>query len=121
MIELNDKQISKFRKDLTHKHLVNNSIDHAFNGLELTLPQIKQLAEQHNASVLQWVEFDSDDESTWPEKDDYVLTYFHVNGVINPVCMQMFDTTNGCFVAVGGNDFDMAVTHWAYLPTVKEK
>ena len=87
----------------------------------LTIEQLKPLVGSCDSSVVEWVEFDFTNVSTYPNNDNYVLTYFHVDGVINTVCIQRFDTTNGCFIDVSGSDFVMAVTHWAYLPTPKEK
>lgn len=39
----------------------------------LTIDQIKQLAEQHGFSVIEWVDFHADDESTWPKEEKLLL------------------------------------------------
>ena len=55
MIELNIHQ----KQSLIDNDLLNTPADIIVNELlkSLTLPQIKQLAEQHNADVIEWVEF----------------------------------------------------------------
>ena len=109
MLELTDEQeslaierINEFNDFYTSEEILQKMYN------MLTLPQIKQLAEQHNASVVQWVEFDYDDETTYPKNDSIVW-------VLNTYGMYTKDR----FVD------DMWLTHdiikWAYLPQPKEK
>jgi len=74
MIELTDEQIANTIERVEAydgelysigKNPMKYALEYLFKSL--TLDQIKQLAEQHNASVIQWIDFDANDEATWPD------------------------------------------------------
>ena len=140
MIELTDEQIEMLHEQLNAQggaEAFNDvgdfeeyvwSLNEIIDALKefLTLPQIKQLAEQYNASVVQWIEFDVDDESTWPPShyNDTSITVYTALGKAridryairnNGVFELKWFLDNGTMINLED------LTHWAYLPTVKEK
>lgn len=103
MIELTDEQNYAFRNRnwlLGNDVSDESSIVFANDFLKsLTLPQIKQLAEQHNASVVEWVDFDADDESTWPKSNYCRSLVEYSNGSVELSHNQdlLFDFYIRCF------------------------
>jgi len=126
MIELTDEQIRELKKgspikDLMGfffnrddlKRLLNNAVN------SLTLSQIKQRAEQYNADVIEWVDFDPKDKSTWPGYGKYLID--SSEGIIQGIFHSWGDTFQS---SISGNDIGMdgfKVTRWACLPKTKEK
>ena len=119
MIELTDEQIKEvliFMRSESHtmyyekcdaEELIEDFIE------SLTLPQIKQLAEQHNASVVQWLEFKQDDYKTYPPSENTI----YLVKTDAEIHEGLFETDLD-----GIGYFDRLidrVTHWAYLPQPK--
>ena len=95
----------EFIKETVSKFLIDN----------ITKEQIKQLAEQHNASVIEWVEFDYDDELTWPNNYSHVVAVSDKETSI----ATMFEISEGepffnkCAL--------VNIVKWAYLPSQNDK
>ena len=67
--------------------------------------------ERQGYSVLKWVEFDADNESTWPLDDEIVLTQSHQT--------LWFDGFEVEWKSDATYSID-SVTHWCELPQRKE-
>ncbi|CAN8139260.1 hypothetical protein THIOSC15_1400006 [uncultured Thiomicrorhabdus sp.] len=107
MIELTDTQEAMFVNEMLDIEDVNDFLS------MLTLKQLSHLVESYNASLVEWNTFNADDESTWP--NDYG------NYLINGESGVEIDYFNLEMAIDEGEWFVQNVTHWAYLPTVKEK
>ena len=112
MIELTDEQKQEIY-NITKMVLVWSELEMCGNDFLnlLTLPQIKHLAEQHNADVIEWVEFDAEDESTWPDETKVLLA---INNESEQSTICVFSRN----LAV---NFGEHYSKWAYLPQPKEK
>ena len=133
MIELTDEQINSIINRV--RYLDNSSVyetDSARKGIcleiqnivnELTIDQIKQLAEQHNASVVQWVEFDSEDASTWPGEEKLLLAP-DPHGNLGQ-CTRIYECDSDWlkfhWCGSARNLPYQKPFKWAYLPQPKEK
>ena len=122
MIELTDEQ----KKEMQDYDSVGlsciDAAEYLLNSL-LTLPQTKQLAEQHNAIVVQWLEFDVNDKSTWPVEDlsrNGHNLYNKIRNEFSYWCLNQdskkvyFDIKRN--VWKNGKNKITNVTHWVYLP-----
>lgn len=81
-----------------------------------TLEQVKQLARNYNADLIQWVDFDSNDKKTWPQDKDWSSFVEYSNGNIemchNQDLLQGFSI--GCF-----NSYGISILRIAEIPQPK--
>jgi len=117
VIESNETQKTFLKSLIENGVYFEDEADDELNYLYslLTLPQLKQLAEAKNASVVEWVEFDADDADTWPDLDcdTDTVQVFNQNGVICSMYLPGRKWTDSY-------DSRIDVIKWAYLPTPKE-
>ncbi|CAN8141099.1 hypothetical protein THIOSC15_2720016 [uncultured Thiomicrorhabdus sp.] len=126
MINLTDEQIETIYEKHAIEFVADDEIQFDYLGLlqvdgfvedllkSLTLPQIKQIAkEEHNASVVQWVEFDADDESSFPEHDPEVIIECDTGKIFS----LDFDIER----AINHPESYKYVKRWCNLPQPKEK
>lgn len=118
MIELTDEQIDFAHQECEFEHEEFGSQVSNLDAIleefaeSLTIPQLHQLAEAKNASVIEWVDFDIEDSTTWPIDEELVLTKSYQ--------VLWFDDFEVEWKSDTTYSID-TVTHWAYLPTPKEK
>ena len=136
MIELTDEQLNRADSILSMDRtgIRDCTIESAVLAVIsfLTLQQIKQLAEQHDASMVQWVEFDAEDESTWPitcgtNASEVVINQLGANCIYLSEDNIWFSVTGESKEDEINSIFSIkeqityTVTHWSYLPQPKEK
>lgn len=137
MIELTDERFRDSVQDLLedllwvhayHRRSISDkSVDkfiRSFKAL-LTKDQVKQLAEQHGMSCVEWHRFDAKDESTYPEMRDTYNSYTGADTKVSAVVQTNRDV--GVYVknigwrTVGwegdkNNRLLQEVTYWAEMP-----